>query len=361
MNRRKFIGPSALLLSFLFLFLFLSALRIALSSKEANQAILMQTREMQRQFVAERVRIAIEAFKRGEQGTAEKAISDAVRIQGGTSNAVVTVAEELLRQDRPDYAAIMLCDEEGRINACQNPELNWNPLLWATLAKARARVGNKEEADQADREARQRAGAILTEMGNTPPVHGDRPTPLQENAVQRFISAGLYYAEVRKDAEQALRALRKAHEIWPDNIVTENAYGYTLVDFARTPEEVEVGLQLTLRAAQAAPLSGEVLDSYGWALFRKNDLVGAQRILRQAVDLEPNIAEIHYHLARVYAATSRWREAEIEYRRAIELRPDFPEAKASHREATAHLKTMPSPTPPVTPAAVPVATPSRVP
>lgn len=47
---------------------------------------------------------------------------------------------------------------------------------------------------------------------------------------------------------------------------------------------------------------------------------------RKAVDLKPNLAEVHYNLGVILKDLGRLEEAEISNRKAIQLKPDFKEA-----------------------------------
>src|SRR5207253_2481624 len=47
---------------------------------------------------------------------------------------------------------------------------------------------------------------------------------------------------------------------------------------------------------------------------------------RKALELDPELAEAHVRLADVYQKTWRWSDAEAEYKRALELKPNDPSA-----------------------------------
>ncbi len=305
-----------------------------MNRRDVYQAWLQQNQEVYRQLVDERVRFAVESLKKGDNDSAWKAIEDAIQIQGGAirieegailneegdSLAVVAVTEQLIHFDQPMVATFLSKKSE-------QPEMNWDPMLWATMAKAYERFGNKDVATSAAKKAECCADAILNETRKLSPVQDNQPTIEQQTAILHLLQAGAYYRDIKQDSKRAIQALRAALSLWPEFFVTQNALGYTLVDVAATPENIDEGLVLTQRAANAHPEFGGVRDSYGWALFRKGDLAGARRALREAADLEPNVAEIHYHLGMVYSKLGLNPDAEIELGRALDLRPDYPEAE----------------------------------
>lgn len=98
------------------------------------------------------------------------------------------------------------------------------------------------------------------------------------------------------------------------------------------------------------PVSAETLFYEGTRLQREGDVVGAERAFRQALELAPDLAEVHANLGLLLEDTGRWVEAEVCYRRALELAPwqiqihlnfgallsmqkRFAEAEASYRQA----------------------------
>ena len=102
------------------------------------------------------------------------------------------------------------------------------------------------------------------------------------------------------------------------------------------PREFREALDLTKRAAAKADDNGVILDSYGWALFKNDDLAGARRVLRQAADLTPDVPEIRYHLGIVYAAMGMREQALIEFEHATSLRPGYEDAENENAASRSH-------------------------
>jgi tetratricopeptide (TPR) repeat protein len=287
----------------------------------------LRTPEEQQQAVEDRVKFAVTAMKRGDTRAADNAIEDAVRLLGGTSDAVVAVGTELSRHGS-EAAAVRVLSRWS-----QKPEAAWDPMLWIALAQAQRGVGNDTAIEPAKDEAARRADEIYGQIGRETPTSQAVPSARTLSAVQRFLQAGLYFSETKEglDAAKALAVLRAAYLLLPDEPVTLNAYGYTLANLGTTPEQFDQALDLTKQAAAKAEDNGVILDSYGWALFKKNDLAGARRVLRQAADLTPDVPEIRYHLGIVYAAMGMRPQALIEFEHATNLRPGYEDAENEKR------------------------------
>ncbi|HEX6136568.1 MAG TPA: tetratricopeptide repeat protein [Casimicrobiaceae bacterium] len=115
-------------------------------------------------------------------------------------------------------------------------------------------------------------------------------------------------AEKLDKIDEAETRLKRLVELKPDDAQALNALGYTLVD--RTPRTDE-GLAFIERAHKLAPRDPFILDSLGWALYRKGRLDDAERYLQQALDGRPD-AEIAAHLGEVL-----WRKGERDKARAL--------------------------------------------
>lgn len=101
------------------------------------------------------------------------------------------------------------------------------------------------------------------------------------------------------------RDLKRILELDPHNTNALNAWGYTLADRGERLDEAHTLIQ---RALEQSPDNPYILDSLGWVLYRKGDLAGAERYLRQALGLLPD-AEVYAHLVQVLHALGRTEEA----------------------------------------------------
>ncbi|WP_284359650.1 tetratricopeptide repeat protein [Candidatus Phycosocius spiralis] len=112
---------------------------------------------------------------------------------------------------------------------------------------------------------------------------------------------------------EALPDLRTAQASAPNQPNVLNYLGYALADRG---ENLDEALALLRTATRLRPRSGEIADSYGWALYRIGRYEEAASLLERAVSLSPNVSEITEHLGDVYWRTSRHIEARLEWSRA---------------------------------------------
>lgn len=295
--------------------------------------------EAERREAEEKVQFAAEALRRGEQTAAEVSVAEAVQMRGGTSGAVAVVGKQLVEQGAPTFAAKLLA------NATAKEEMAQDPLLWSSLAMAYSVAGDSQRAGPAQEEARYRADVILESAKMIPATTEEKPSPETVATVQRLLQAGSYYNDIKDDGEKAIATYREAHRLMPKNALTLNALGYTLADRGTNHKDYEEALELTRRALEKEPDHGLIIDSYGWALYRMGDLRAARRVLRDAIEHEPDVAELRYHLGVVLADLGETNEAAIEYDRALRLRPNYRDAKEAKQRLNSSKDAMASPHP----------------
>lgn len=111
------------------------------------------------------------------------------------------------------------------------------------------------------------------------------------------------------------RDLKRLLGLQPDNAHAYNALGYTLAD---KTDRLEEAMTLITRANELLPDNPFILDSLGWAYFRKGDNDAAIKYLRQALSMRQD-PEIAAHLGEVLwvtgsreEATQLWMEAQSE-------------------------------------------------
>jgi tetratricopeptide (TPR) repeat protein len=115
----------------------------------------------------------------------------------------------------------------------------------------------------------------------------------------------------------------KALDLSPDQPVVLNYLGYS---WAQQGHNLTRARQMIERAAEQRPNDGAILDSLGWVVLRQGDVPGAVKFLERAVELDSEDAEINGHLGDAYSAAGRKDEAQIQWRRALNLNPDPEEA-----------------------------------
>lgn len=82
----------------------------------------------------------------------------------------------------------------------------------------------------------------------------------------------------------------------PDNAVAHNNLAWIYGEAA-----IEKALASSKRAYELAPQSGEIVDSYGWFLYKSGgDVEKAKELLAEAIRLSPQNAEIQQHYSEVF-------------------------------------------------------------
>lgn len=119
-----------------------------------------------------------------------------------------------------------------------------------------------------------------------------------------------------KNPQAAIKDLRAANDLEPDNPLLLNSLGYILADNNVNLDEAR---KLLEKAVQLRPQSGETIDSLGWLMFRQGEYEEAIDRLEFAMMLAPNIGEIAEHLGDAYWTTNRKEEAKLEWSKAISL------------------------------------------
>jgi tetratricopeptide (TPR) repeat protein len=123
-------------------------------------------------------------------------------------------------------------------------------------------------------------------------------------------------AEKLKDFALMEKQLRRIIELKPDDAMAYNALGYSFADRNTRLDDAE---QLLREALRLSPDSGAILDSLGWALFRKGQYEESIELLRAAISRQPD-GEVAAHLGEVMwavnqreIATKIWRGAAKEF------------------------------------------------
>jgi tetratricopeptide (TPR) repeat protein len=127
------------------------------------------------------------------------------------------------------------------------------------------------------------------------------------------------------DFEHALR-------LSPDQPYVLNYLGYSWTEQGRNLAKAR---QMIERAVEQRPNDGSILDSLGWVTLRQGDVPGAVRWLERAVELSSEDSTVNGHLGDAYWAAGRKREAQFQWRRALNLNPepeDVPKLEAKLRD-----------------------------
>lgn len=111
----------------------------------------------------------------------------------------------------------------------------------------------------------------------------------------------------------------RALELSPEQPYVMNYLAYSWTEQGRNLPRAR---QMLERAVELRPNDGSILDSLGWVTLRQGDTKGAIKLLEHAVELQSEDATVNGHLGDAYWAAGRKLEAQFQWRRALNLKPD---------------------------------------
>ena len=140
---------------------------------------------------------------------------------------------------------------------------------------------------------------------------------------------GYYYArgtayERLKKWPAAEADLKRALAMAPDQPLILNYLGYSWVDQG---EHLKDGMRLIEKAVQLKPDDGYIVDSLGWAHFKRGDFKEAVRYLERAVEIKPEDPTLNDHLGDAFWKVGREREARFQWNQALSLAPEPEDAE----------------------------------
>ena len=135
---------------------------------------------------------------------------------------------------------------------------------------------------------------------------------------------GYYYArgtayERLKNWPAAEADLKRALAMAPDQPLILNYLGYSWVDQGKHLKE---GMRLIEKAVQLKPDDGYIVDSLGWAHYKRGDFKEAVRYLERAVEIKPEDPTLNDHLGDAFWKVGREREARFQWNQALSLAPE---------------------------------------
>lgn len=164
---------------------------------------------------------------------------------------------------------------------------------------------------------------ILFNQGNMPEAE-----PLARSFTERFPEYGfgwkLLGAILRRlgRSDEALAVATRAAELLPRDA---EAYG-NLANVLKDQDKFAEAEKYYRRALAIKPDYAEAYNNLGTALRAENRLLEAEATLRRAVELKPDLAAAHSNLGNVQLDLGLFGDAAASFRRAVELKPDFAEA-----------------------------------
>jgi len=143
-----------------------------------------------------------------------------------------------------------------------------------------------------------------------------------------FYGRGIAY-ERAKQWPKAEADLQKSLDLLPtepagpsdrrDRAQVLNYLGYSWADMGVHIDEAFPMLQ---KAVELAPTDGYIVDSLGWAYYRRGHYDDAVRELEKAIELKPADPTINDHLGDAYWRVGRRLEAKFQWNHARDLKPE---------------------------------------
>ena len=137
----------------------------------------------------------------------------------------------------------------------------------------------------------------------------------QDDLWNIFYRRGICYERLGQ-WDKAEKDFLTSLDIKPDsaNVLNYLAYGWVEREI-----RIDQSLQMLESAYKANPESYYIIDSLAWAHFKKNNLNEAARLMEMVIDMAPGEAISLDHLADIYYAMNRKREAIHFWKQALEL------------------------------------------
>jgi len=115
-------------------------------------------------------------------------------------------------------------------------------------------------------------------------------------------------------------AMRRLFEKYPDDF----AANFNLGDLLLTKGDAQAALAYFERASKAHPKSPLALSEFGVALASASKMTEAKLQFARALQLDPNFTDARYDLASAEAATGEWQAAADGFRQVLKERPTEP-------------------------------------
>jgi len=119
--------------------------------------------------------------------------------------------------------------------------------------------------------------------------------------------------------DKAEADMREALRIHADSAPVLNYLGYSLVD---RNIKLDEALKMIKRAVELSPDDGYILDSLAWAYYRMGRYPEAVAPMERSVASMSDDPLVNDHMGDIYWMVGRKREAEIQWQRALSLKPE---------------------------------------
>ena len=182
-----------------------------------------------------------------------------------------------------------------------------NAEAWAWLGEARQQTGQdgSEELDKAlsidprDTVVRALRGLHWKRLGRYADALNEYLQAAQIEPQNPAWQASIGEAYVQTgDLVSALSAYQKATTLAPNDATYWRLLAMFCAD--NDLQVMEIGLPAAKKAAELAPNDAQVLDALGWSYMQAGYLYNAEQTLLSAIQIAPDLAIAHFHLAQTY-------------------------------------------------------------
>lgn len=249
----------------------------------------------------------------------------------GLSEAWLATADFMARSERPELGLKALDHIKANSNwhdvaqtrravilAGAKRYAEARKVLGAQLKKRQPRVSDYVLLGDIERRADDKAAAAEALSKALAVAEArDEPLPPAQTAQLHFLRGAAY--ERSGQWEKAEADLREAVNLQGSNPVYLNYLGYSLIDRNAGLGEAT---ELISRAYAAAPDSGAIIDSMGWAVYLNQDYPRAVELLEQAHIAEPADPTVADHLGDALWRSGRHFEARHAWNAALAFTTD---------------------------------------
>ena len=95
--------------------------------------------------------------------------------------------------------------------------------------------------------------------------------------------------------------------------------GYSLLE---RKEKLDQAMRMIILAAEKSPNSYHIIDSLGWAYYRRGEYQKAHGYLERAMELESTDPIVNDHLGDVLWMLGRKREAKFQWKKSLSFNPE---------------------------------------
>lgn len=300
---------------------------------------------------AEGGRKQLEALLASDQATSEAVLEFAYRENARQPERVRTVLEEALAQAPGDPRLISYLAQldvraghpDRALERLAAAAATDPPPPLVLLTRAELLASNKDWAGaEADltrllsiAPSLPRANELLVDVYQAQGKTGEAIRKLEEtgatNPAAEYLLGRLYFAT--GDTGKARARFESAIAADPGNAQARNDLAFLL---AQSGQDLDRALTLAQEAQRLLPENAAVMDTLGYVYLRRGLYDPAREQLSLAIQMAEAAGqarpEYYVHLAEAYRASGRVDDASTQIRKALELDPNHPEARAVEKE-----------------------------